>query len=146
MKNLKEAIDCLLRDFLASRPSAPLRTVTCSLEFWDQIASELDVPLPPPSPPSIRRGHPFELDDGNTAAYASLAAALQVDTLMQQFRERYCISYVPKQARDAFIELAMDLYPKASKHSINERIRLRKKTIFEGGLSYLDEEKTDAGN
>ena len=144
MKNLKEAIDCHLRDFLASRPSAPLVTVTCSPDFWDQLASDLDVPLP--SPPSIRRGHPFELDDGNRVAYASLAAALQVDILMQQFRERYCISYVPKQARDAYIELAMDLYPKASKHSINERIRLRKKTIFEGGLSYLDEEKTEVGN
>ena len=70
---------------------------------------------------------------------------MQVDTLMQQFRERYCIRYVPKQARYVFIELAMDLYPKASKHSINERIRLRKKTIFEGGLSYLDEKKSTRG-
>lgn len=136
MKNLKEAIAEHLREFLAARPSVPLMTATCSPEFWDQLCSDLEQPTLPP--PSVRRGHPFELDDRESVAYASLAAALLVDHLMQQFRKRYGSNRVPNPARDAYIVFATDIYPKASRHSILERIRLRKKDAFSGGLGYDD--------
>ena len=64
---------------------------------------------------------------------------------MEQFRERHSIRRVPIQATNAYIELAKEIYPKASEHTIHERIRLRKKTIFLGGLSYLEKKKQKRG-
>lgn len=136
---IKAAIAEHLREFLASRPDVPVMVISCSEVFWDRLGHDyLEEPL---DPPLVRSGHPFKLDDLESVAYASLSAAVLVDHLMQQFRKRYRRKQVPKVARDEYIKFAMDIYhPRASEHSIKERIRLRRTDIFLGGLGCLDEE------
>lgn len=140
---IKAAIAEHLREFLASRPDVPLMVISCSEVFWDRLANDyLTEPLPPPL---VRSGHPFELDDLGSVAYASLSAAVLVDHLTEQFRKRFRRKHVPEVARDEYINFAMDIYRTASKHSIKERIRLRKKDIFVGGLGCVDEEHGSPG-
>lgn len=132
---LKVAIAEHLHDFL-TRPEIPLVTAECSPEMWEQISSFYGIPPMPPQ--SVRPGHPFELDQ-NSVARESLAAASLVAHLTQQFRKRFRRNNVPAAAKDAYMEFALGIYPRASRHTIKERIRLRKTDVFLGGLGYLDE-------
>src|SRR4051812_11323559 len=118
---LEAEIDLVIREYLESRPTAPLVIATCSPNFWDRCCSDLKVSLP--SPPAKRQGHPFELDNPESAAFASLAASLAADQLMQRYRKRFRTSRVPEDAKEAFILLVRNIYPKASEYTIEERIR-----------------------
>jgi hypothetical protein len=138
MKKLKAKAERVVQEYLASQPKPPIAIATCSSEYWDRLRSER-ASSPPFAP--VRRGHPFELDDNRTAAFGSLAAALLVDNLRQQFLKQYCnIKRVRIVATNVFIRFAMQNYPKASRHTIIERLRLRKKCIFSGGLGRFDVE------
>lgn len=75
-----------LREFLASRPDVPVLVISCSEVFWDRLGH--DYPGGPLPPPPVRSGHPFQLNDLESVAYASLSAAVLVEHLMQQFLDR----------------------------------------------------------
>lgn len=131
-RKLEAEIDLVIREYLESRPTAPLVIATCSPSFWDRWCSDLKVS--PESPPAKGAGHPFELDNPQSAAYASLAASVAADQLMQRYRKRFRTNRVPEDAKKAFIDLVCNIYPKASRDTIKERIRVRKKDLFSGGL------------
>lgn len=131
MKSLKAKAEIVVQDYLASWPASAITIVTLSSESLDELCSQFKT-LPPPR--LSRRGHPFELDDSKTTAFQSLAAALLVDNLRQLFMKEHNRTYVPETVTDEFIAFAKKQYSKASKHTIDERIRLRSESIFSGGL------------
>lgn len=133
---LEEKIDLIIREYLASRPTAPLVIATCSPDFWDWISSDPNVSH---SPPPEGAGHPFELDKPESAAYASAAASTAANQLMERYRKRFGTDRVPKGAKKEFIRLVMNIYPKASKYTIEERIRVRRRDLFSGGLGLAQE-------
>lgn len=141
---LYEAIANHLREFLSSRPPTPLVTAECSPEFSNMLNSYYGRDAVTHSPPSGAR-HPFDLDTTRTVARESLAAALLADHLIQQYRWRSNKTYVPIDAKKAYIDFALDIYRKASWHTVKERIRLRKKDIYAGGLDYEDEGEKPTG-
>jgi hypothetical protein len=131
MRNLKAKAESVVQDYLASRPASVITIVTRSSEFSDELCSEFELQ---PSPRLTRLGHPFELDDSRTTAFESLAATLLVDNLRQLFMKKHHRLQMPVDATDVFVEFAKKQYSKASRDTIYERIRLRKESIFSGGL------------
>jgi len=132
----KEKAHLIIREYLSSRPTAPLMTADCSPNFWDWISSD---PKVSHSPPPKGAGHPFELDKPESAAFASAAASMAANQLMQRYRKRFGTNRVPEDAKKEFIRLVMNIYPKASADTIKERIRVRNKDLFSGGLGLAQE-------
>ena len=83
---------------------------------WDKLGAS--------SPPARRRGRPPAWDSSETNH--SFAAALFVYGHMRTFRRRNLIKGVPAKARDAFLDIALRIYPKAKRQVVLEHIRENK--------------------
>jgi hypothetical protein len=125
----EQAVKLHMQELIAPIPGWMWDRIVKRSKVWRRALTE-HVPAADPRPRG--RGRPQASDSPKQRTSDSYNAALFVHMQQRNFRQLNDTKWAPNDATEAFIELAVEMYPLARRGTIDEYIR-RNRTFFPWG-------------